>query len=78
MRLATNSGARLAQIELGQLPLYIISMVFFLLALYRAFVLANAATVMSGPHIAVELVFIALSIFGVWFAHEKKQKAILK
>ncbi|MGH7519419.1 MAG: hypothetical protein ACREOC_18455 [Gemmatimonadales bacterium] len=31
------------------LPLYIFSVVFFLAALYRAFVLANVASVMSGP-----------------------------
>ena len=37
------------------LPLYIVSVVFFLVALYRAFILANVASVMSGPHIAVEL-----------------------
>ena len=60
------------------LPLYIISVVFFLVALYRAFILANVASVMSGPHIAIELVFIALSISAVWFAYENKSKGILK
>jgi hypothetical protein len=60
------------------LPLYIFSMVFFLAALYRAFVLASVASVMSGPHIAVELVFVALSIFAVWFAHDQRSKRILK
>lgn len=59
------------------LPLYFISLLFFLVALYRAFFLANVASVMSGPHIAVELVFIALGIFAVWFAHENKSKGIL-
>lgn len=60
------------------LPLYIISVVFFLGALYRGFVLANVSNVMSGLHIAVELVFLALSIFAVWFARENKSKDILK
>ncbi len=60
------------------LPLYIISVAFFLGVLYRAFILANVASVMSGPHIAVELVFLALSIFAVWFARENKSKGILK
>ena len=60
------------------LPLYIISVVFFLGALYRGFVLANASSVMSGPHFAVELVFLAFSIFAVWFARENKSKGILK
>lgn len=60
------------------LPLYILSVAFFVAALYRAFFLANVARVMSVPHIAVELVFVALSIFAVWFAHENKSKGILK
>ncbi len=60
------------------LPLYSISVVFFVVALYRAFIIANVASVMSGPHIAVELVFVALSIFAVWFAHENKSTGILK
>lgn len=60
------------------LPLYFISLVFFLVALYRAFILANAASAMSGPHIAIQLVFVALSIFAVWFAYENKSRGILK
>jgi hypothetical protein len=60
------------------LPLYILSVLFFLAALYRAFVLANVASVMSGLHIAVELGFLALSIFAVWFARKNKSKGILK
>ena len=60
------------------LPLYAISAVFFLVALYRAFILANVASVMSGTHIAVELVFLALSIFGIWFARKNRSRGILK
>ena len=60
------------------LPLYIVSTVFFLIALYRAFVLANVSSVMSGPHIFVEIAFLTLSIFGVWFARENISKGILK
>ena len=60
------------------LSLYIISVVFFLVALFRAFVLANVSSVMSASHISVELVFLALSIFAVWFARANKSKGILK
>ena len=60
------------------LPLYIVSVVFFLGALFRGFVLANVSSVMSGPHIAAEIVFLALSIFGVWFARQNKLTGILK
>ncbi len=60
------------------LPLYIVSVIFFLGALFRGFVLANVSSVMSGPHIAAEIVFLALSIFGVWFARQNKLTGILK
>ncbi len=60
------------------LPLYVISLAAFLVALYRAFVLANVAEVMSGPHIAVEGVFFALSLFAIWFALDNRSKGILK
>ena len=60
------------------LPLYIVSAVFFLAALYRAFILANVSSVMSGTHIAVEFIFLSLGVFGVWFARENKSKGILK
>lgn len=60
------------------LSLYIISVVFFLVALFRAFVLANVSSVMSASHISVEFVFLALSIFAVWFARQNKSKGILK
>jgi hypothetical protein len=51
---------------------------FFVVALFRAFVLANVASVMSGGHIATEAVFLALSIFAVWFSHGYKQSGLLK
>ena len=60
------------------LPLYSISVLFFLVALFRAFVLANVASVMSASHIAVEFVFLTLSIFAVWFTRVNKIKGILK
>ena len=60
------------------LPLYIVSAVFFLAALYRAFILANVSSVMSGTHIAVEFIFLSLGVFGVWFARENKSKGTLK
>lgn len=59
-------------------PLYIVSVGIFVIALYRAFVLANVADVMSGPHIAVQAVFLALGIFAVWFSRQSKARGILK
>jgi nitrate reductase gamma subunit len=60
------------------LPLFLISVGLFLIVLYRAFVLANVASAMSGTHIAVELVFVALGLFAVWFARDNRSKNILK
>lgn len=60
------------------LPLYVISLAAFLVALYRAFVLANVAEVMSPQHIAVEAVFLALSAFAIWFAFDNKAKGVLR
>ena len=60
------------------LPLYVASLAFFLVALYRAFVLANAAKAMGGTHIAIELAFVTLGAFGVWFAHVNRSRGILR
>lgn len=59
------------------LPFYVTSLAFFVVALYRAFVLANVASVMSRSHIGVEIVFLALSVFAIWFARDNKSKGIL-
>jgi hypothetical protein len=60
------------------LPLYVTSGAFFLVALYRAFVLAGVTTVMNAAHIGVEFVFLALSVFAVWFAARNKSAGILR
>ncbi|PJA74255.1 hypothetical protein CO151_10325 [bacterium CG_4_9_14_3_um_filter_65_15] len=59
-------------------PLFIMSTALFLVAMYRAFVLAHVADVMSSAHIFVEVGFVALSFFAVWFSHQNKSKGILK
>lgn len=60
------------------LPLYMVSLVFLLAAMFRAFILANVASVMRGSHIAIEVVFIVLSVFAAWFARRSRSKGILK
>ena len=60
------------------LPFYLVSLPFFLIALYRACVLADVAKVMSMGHIATEVVFVALSIFAIWFAYKFKTNGTLK
>lgn len=60
------------------MQLYFISTIFFLAALYRAFVLADVWNVMSAPHILVEVIFLSLSVFGIWFARDNRARGILK
>jgi hypothetical protein len=60
------------------LPLYVVSLAFFVVALFRAFVLADVASVMSGPHIATEVVFVGLSAFAVWFARWGRASGMLR
>jgi hypothetical protein len=60
------------------LPLYVISAVLLAITLFRGFVLSNAASVMSAPHIAIEILFVTLSIFAVWFTHKMKSKRVLQ
>jgi hypothetical protein len=60
------------------LPFYVLSAFFFLIALYRAFVLAGVAAVMGAHHIGVEAVFLALSGFAIWFARSNRSKGVLR
>lgn len=60
------------------LPLYVLSLVFFLAALYRAFILSNAAEAMSPPHIGIQVVFTALTLIAIWFALRNKSTGVLR
>jgi len=57
---------------------YLVSLPFFLIALYRAFILADVARVMSMGHIATEAVFLLLSLFAIWFSYRFKVNGTLK
>ena len=59
-------------------PFYVASLAFFLAALFRAFVLADVASVMSPRHIAIEFVFVGLSVFAIWFAYRCKAAGLLR
>jgi hypothetical protein len=58
-------------------PFFVVSLAFFLAALFRGFVLADAARVMNPAHIAVEVIFVALGLFAIWFSHDSKAKGAL-
>ena len=59
------------------LPLFAISALLFIATLVRGFVFSNAASVMNAAHIAVEGVFLALSLFAIWFSADAKARGIL-
>ena|SRR5215813_11917770 len=60
------------------LPLYIVSLASFVIGMFRAFVLAGVAGVMSGAHIATEVTFLGLGILAIWFAHVNKSRGLLR
>lgn len=60
------------------LPLYAASMILVFVIMYRGFVLANVASVIRNSQIGVEILFIALSIFAVWFARRAKTRGLIK
>jgi hypothetical protein len=59
-------------------PLYVVSAMAFAVALYRAFVIADAASAMSPAHVATEGVFLALSLFAIWFSYSSKARGVLR
>lgn len=59
-------------------PLFAASLVIFLVALFRAFVLGGAGEAMSTRHIVIEIIFVALSLFAVWFAYTNKKRGVLR
>jgi hypothetical protein len=60
------------------LRFFVVSLLLFMVALYRAFILADVAEVMSGGHIATEIVFLLLGIFAVWLARWGESRGILR
>lgn len=59
-------------------PLYVVSLAFFIVVLFRAFVMTNVAEVMSAGHMAIEAVFLMLSIFATWFAYVARARGVLR
>ena len=70
--------ASLALRRAWALPLYVVSLALFLAALYRAFILANAAQAMSPSHIGIQVVFTSLTVFAIWFSLRNKSKGVLR
>ncbi len=60
------------------LPVYVVSLACFGIALFRAFVLADAAAVMSPQHISTEVLFVALGVFAIWFGRANRRRGVLR
>ena len=60
------------------LPLFAAAAVLFLIALARGFFFDNAAEALSGRHIAVEIVLVALSLYAVFFSMKAKSRGYLR
>ena len=60
------------------LPIYAASMILVFVIMYRGFVLANVASVIRRSQVGVEILFIGLSIFAVWFAWRAKLTGLFK
>lgn len=51
------------------LPLYAVSLALVLAIMFRGFVLADVASVIRGSQVALEVVFLLISGFAVWYAY---------
>lgn len=51
------------------LPLYGISLFLVAVIMFRGFFLADVASVIRGSQVALEIGFLMISIFAVWFAY---------
>ena len=60
------------------LPIYAVSLFLVIIIMFRGFVLADVASVIRTSQIVLEVVFILISVFAVWYAHKQIQKGELK
>lgn len=57
---------------------YVISLLCVVIIMFRGFVLADVASVIRTSQIGVEILFLVLSIFAVWFSARSKSIKLLK
>ena len=58
--------------------LYAVSLGFVTVIMFRGFVLADVASVIRGSQVVLEVVFLSISVFAVWYAHVQSQNGVLK
>ena len=59
------------------IPMYSISLVCVIVIMFRAFVLVDVTSVIRTSQVWVEVLFMALSIFAVWFSLRSKTQGLL-
>ncbi len=59
-------------------PLYAVSFAFFIIIFVRAFVFADITNVIRESQVAVELLFVVLSAFAVWFARKMRSDGVIR
>jgi hypothetical protein len=85
--IAVGIGAALARVlgvgclflrRAWALRFFVVSLLLFIIVLYRAFILADVMDVMSAGHIATEVIFLLLGIYAVWFARWGASRGALR
>jgi hypothetical protein len=58
--------------------LYVLSLGFVTAIMFRGFVLAGVASVIRSSQIALEIVFLLISVFAVWYSKLQIRNGVLK
>ncbi len=60
------------------LPLYAVSLALVVVIMFRGFVLADVASVIRRSQVVLEIVFLLLSVFAVWYAWRQVLSGVLR
>lgn len=71
-------GAALLMQKTWALPLYAVSLCFVSVIMFRGFVLADVASVIRASQVVLEVAFLLISVFAVWYAWFLTGNGILK
>jgi hypothetical protein len=59
------------------LQCYVVSLCFVMMIMLRGFLLADVASVIRPSQVVLEFVFLAISVFAVWYARRQALKGLL-
>lgn len=60
------------------LHLYAVSLALVVVIMFRGFVLADVASVIQSSQVALEIAFLLISVFAVWYARKQTRSGVLK